>query len=98
MKYAILLNSEITEEHDNLIDAEQAYKEYVKEEGDTFDFYLVATLEKHEAPAIENGNDYPVGRHFNIDYIISDKDIEDADKKISIKERVELILKKGRIK
>lgn len=68
IKYAILLNSEVTEEHDNLVKAEQAYKEYVKEEGDTFDFSLVATLETHEAPAKENSNDYFIGRHFNVDY------------------------------
>lgn len=113
MKYAILLNSEVTEEYDNLLEAEQAYKEYVKEEGDTFDFSLVLTLESHEAPASKNGNDYPVGRHYSIDYGISDKDIDDADKevaewlnerfitndkKVNIKERVQQTLKRGRRK
>lgn len=113
MKYAILLNSEVTEEYDNLVEAKKAYKEYVKEEGDTFDFSLVVTLETHEAPARENSNDYPVGRHFNIDYSISAKDIDDADKeveewlnerfitkdkKVNIKERVEQTLKRRRKK
>lgn len=113
MKYSILLNSEVTEEYDNLVDAQQAYKEYVKEEGDTFNFSLVVTLETHEAPEIKNINDYLFGRHFNVDYRMSAKDIDDADKevekwlderfitdddKLSIKERVEQTLKKGRIK
>lgn len=78
MKYAILLNSEVTEEYYNLVDAQQAYKEYVKEEGDTFDFSLVVTLETHEAPARESSNDCSIGRHYSIDYSMSAKDIDAA--------------------
>ena len=79
MKYAILHgNYNIYHaEFDNYEEAKEYYDELVKDEGTDFDLQLCKILETHEAPEQEDIKMTAGGKHYNIDFGFSKKDLDD---------------------
>lgn len=86
MKYIILLNNEVTEVHYNKTEALESFVEYIKEDGDSFDFEVCAVLDSHKAPEIEDDTEGPKS-HYGVDFNKASGD-EDNESKIT---KVELL-------